>query len=107
MALESNALLGQGGAGFQGGAGQAGSAAAMIKELQGLTQTLVNGAAANTNIAVSGITTEDTIVSVIEYIAGVPTNDRTAATSITSNGNIQCTAATTSNKLIVLWFNKK
>lgn len=103
--LESNSQLGKGGAGFHGTG--TGTAAAMLKELQGLTRTLVDGAAADTNIPITGIAAEDTLVSVIEWNAGVPT-DRTADASITSAGNIQLsTTNSTGNKLDVLWFNKQ
>jgi len=103
MALEQNALLGHGGTGFQGTG--AGSAAAMIRELQGLTVVVLTGAAANTNIAVAGIETEDTIVSAIEFEAGVPV-DRTGVTSITSAGNIQINDVTTGNKVVLTYFRK-
>lgn len=65
---------------------------------------LVDGAATSTNIAVSGITTSDTLVMVLEQAdsTALPT-DRTATTSITSAGNIQCTATTENDKLLVLW----
>jgi hypothetical protein len=104
MPLESNAQLGHGGTGLQGDG--PGTAAAMIKELQGLTVTVVAGAGANANIGIAAIATEDTLVSVIEFIAGVPTS-RTATTAITTAGNIQCSVATTGNALVVTWFNKK
>jgi hypothetical protein len=102
MPLETNTQLGHGGTGLQGDG--PGTAAAMIKELQGLTVTVVPGAAANTNIPVASIATEDTIVSAIEFVAGVPT---ARTVTITSAGNIQCTAATTGNSMVVTWFNKK
>ena len=77
-----------------------------LKELQGLTQTLVVGAAADTNIAVAGIGVDDTIVSVLHNTAGVLV-DVTAEASITSAGNIQLADTdTTGDQLIVLWFNK-
>ncbi len=103
MALEQNAMLGQGGTGFQGSG--PGSAAAMIKELQGLTVKVLDGAAANTNIAVAGIEVEDTIVSAIEFAAGVPA-DRTAVATITSAGNIQINDDTSGNKVILTYFRK-
>jgi len=64
----------------------------------------VAGANASTNIAVTGITTDDTLVMVMEIATStvIPT-DRTSTTSITSNGYIQCTDATTGDVLIVLW----
>jgi hypothetical protein len=65
---------------------------------------LVAGAAANTNIAVAGIKRRDLLLSVIENAAGTLT-DRTATTSITSDGNIQCTVDTTGDQLLVYWFS--
>lgn len=103
MALEQNDMLGHGGAGFQGTG--AGSAARMLKELQGLRQVVLAGAAANANIPVAGIKTTDTIVSAIEYEAGVPV-DRTSVTSITSAGNIQINNATTGNAVVLMYFVK-
>lgn len=77
-----------------------------ITELQGLTVNVVNGTTAATNIAVSGIALVDTLVSVIMFTAGVP-SDVTADASITSAGNIQlATVDSTGNKLQVMWFNK-
>ena len=67
-----------------------------------LKEAVVNGAAANTDIAVAGIKPADIIVGVLEYAApavatGKAVTDRTAQTSITSAGNIQVTAATNAN----------
>lgn len=72
-----------------------------------LKMEIVTGANANTNIAVAGITTEDQLVAVIEHDAtsALPT-DRTSTTSITSNGNIQCTVSTATDKLVVWWIDK-
>lgn len=103
MALEQNSMLGHGGTGFQGTG--AGSAAAMIKELQGLTVKVLTGAASATNIAVSGIATTDTILSCIEYESGVPV-DRTSVTTISSAGNIQIVNDTTGNKVVLMYFHK-
>ena len=62
---------------------------------------VVAGAGANTNIAVAGIKRKDALVAAIEVPASAALVDRTSATSITSDGNIQCTAATTGNQLLV------
>ena len=65
---------------------------------------LVAGAAANTNIAITGIKTTDQLKAVFESAAtSALFTDRTATTSITSDGNIQCTDATDSDLLIVIW----
>jgi len=105
MAFEKVPHLGEGGTGFQGTG--LGTAAAMLTELQGLTRSVVSGAGAATNIAVTGIATEDTIVSVWELVSGVPTTDRTSVATITSAGNIQLSAVTTGNKLDIFWYNKR
>lgn len=75
---------------------------------------VVAGAGANTNIAVAGIKTSDVLVAVVE-LAGpgeaagqAAATDRTATSSITSDGNIQCTAATNTSadrRLLVQWFS--
>lgn len=92
---------------------------AAIKELQRLSFSVVAGNTATTNIAVTGIATEDTIVAVLR--ADVAADTGTSATgnkvqalsavtseaSITSAGNIQLsTTDTTGDTLIVVWFNK-
>lgn len=79
---------------------------AVIQELQGLKISLVVGAAADTNISISAIRTIDTLVAVIEFSASFNPVNQSAATSITSNGNIQCTNNSTGNRLLVFWFDK-
>ena len=65
----------------------------------------VDGAAATTNIAVTGILAIDTLISVIEVtVTTAALVDRTAEASITSDGNIQLsTTDTTGDCLLVLW----
>ena len=72
-----------------------------------LKKTLVTGAAADTNIAIAGIRRRDMLLSVIEHPASAALVDRTATTSITSDGNIQCTASTAGNQLVVWWWKRK
>ena len=79
MSLSQNTELGKGGSGLQGSGPN--SAAAMIKELQGLNVSLLAGAGANTTIALAAIRKEDTIISAINNNAGVLT-DITANMSI-------------------------
>jgi len=70
-----------------------------------LQPVVVSGAGADTNIAITGIVTDDRLVCVLE-LDGTDYNivaDRTSTSSITSDGNIQCTASTSGNKLFVLW----
>ncbi len=69
--------------------------------------TLVAGAAANADIAVTGIAVEDTIIGVI-HLEGTATYaapaDRLSEASITSAGNIQLTTTnTTGDFLLLLW----
>lgn len=68
--------------------------------------SVVAGAGANTNIAISGIKAgRDQLVSVLEIPASTTTLvDRTAATSITSDGNIQCTSSTSGNGVLVVYY---
>ena len=64
------------------------------------------GAAANTNIAVPGITTDDTIIACLDFAtaAAISTlTDRSATTTIYSNGNIRCSDTTTGNALLLIW----
>ena len=74
-----------------------------VKELQGLKQVVVAGAGANTNIAIAGIKTTDVLIGVVEVPANAALVDRKAATSITGAGNIQCTASTAGNQLLVTY----
>lgn len=76
-----------------------------IAELQSKKTEVLAGAAADTDIAVTGIEVGDAIGSAIEFAAGVPT-DRTGSVAVTSNGNIQCSVDTTGDTLIVEWYNK-
>jgi sugar (pentulose or hexulose) kinase len=66
--------------------------------------TVASGDGANTNIAISGIKRNSLLVSVIEIPTAAVVVDRTAATSITSDGNIQCTASTSGNQVLVVWY---
>lgn len=65
---------------------------------------VVTGAAADTNIAIAGIKMTDELLSVIEHDAtsALPT-DRLSTTTITSDGNIQCTVDTATDTLVVQW----
>lgn len=86
----------------------------LIGELQGLTVSTAAGVAANTNIAVSGIATEDTLIAVLVFKNPAATTtaaivNETATSSITSAGNIQSTNATNADandRLVIIWFNK-
>lgn len=73
-----------------------------IAQLQGITQTVVAGAAAATNIPVAGLNTKDEIVSVIMFTAGAP-SDVTADASIPTDGNLQLASDSTGNQLMVTY----
>lgn len=84
---------------------------AAVSELQGLTIRVVAGAAARTNIAISGLKTTDTIVSVIQLDIDTATVrdavDLTTEASIPTTGNLQVrTTVTTGDKLLVVYFSK-
>ena len=68
----------------------------------------VAGATADTNIAIAGIKTTDELLFVWELATSTndPT-DQTAASSITSDGNIQCTNATDGDVLLIVWVSKE
>jgi len=83
----------------------------ILKELQGLKITRVAGAAADTNIAVTGIATTDTLLSVLVIdtaaAAGSGITDLTSETAITSAGNIQHDTTSSSGKdVLVFWYDK-
>jgi len=69
-----------------------------------LGSAMVAGAAANTDIAIAGINVADELLAVWELATStaLPT-DRTATSAILTAGNIQCTDATDSDVLLVLW----
>ena len=71
----------------------------------GLKFNKLAGANADTDIAVAGIEVSSTIVFCLELAttSNDPT-DRTATTSVTSKGNIQCSASTASDSLLLLWY---
>ncbi len=78
-----------------------------IEELQGLTKELVAGNSATTNIAIAGIKTTDTILSVLHLTAGAASADLTSEASITSDGNIQLSSTdTTGDQLWVEFYSK-
>lgn len=84
---------------------------AILTELQGLKFAVVTGANANTDITVTGIATEDTLVAVVGIDGDNATLastvvDRKAATSITAANTIQCTASTAAERLLVVWYDK-
>jgi len=68
---------------------------------------LVDGANAETNIAVSGIKTGDSLICAIEIATSTGAlTDRTDTFSITSDGNVQCSVATNSDQIMLMWHAK-
>ena len=68
-----------------------------------LKWAVVSGAAANTNIAISGLRLDAQILAVIMVAAGVP-SDVGSEVVIASAGNIQLTTTnSTGNKLMVMY----
>ena len=94
-------------------AGQlAGSTYRIMRELQGLRISTVNGAAANTNINVTGFRTEDTVAAVLRFnrsntASEINFTDVTSEASIQGNSTIRLNTTNTSgDRLVVFWFNK-
>lgn len=85
MTLANISQVGKGGAGYQGQG--PGTAFAALKELQGLRVSLVTGGGANTKFALAGLTSKDTLVSVINNNAGT-------LTDVSANAIISDTRAT-------------
>ena len=72
-----------------------------------IMSVLVNGASGSTNIAVTGILTDDALISVLEHaVTTGAITDRTNNSSITSDGNIQCSDATDGDQLTVIWMSR-
>jgi hypothetical protein len=76
-----------------------------------LRVSVAAGAGANTNIAISGITTSDVLVSVLEIQPPTASSgntikaDQTANTVIPSAGNIRISQDTSGNQVLVLWWD--
>lgn len=89
---------------LKGGAGIAnGALHDVLVELQGLSFTVVDGAAANTSMVLAGIAADDTIVAAVMFAAGVPS---IIPMTVFSAGNVRSTTVTTGNKVLVAWLNK-
>ena len=99
MALKAmSPSFGSGGAGLSDG-----TLKGILGELRGLTTVVVDGAAANTNIAIAGLKVDDHIQSVVQYTGGVPS---VLTPSAQTAGNLQFAAVTTGNKLVVNFYKK-
>lgn len=69
-----------------------------------IKSALVTGAAADTNITVTGIKKGDHLIIVLESAAtSALLTDRTATTTITAADTIQCSVDTSTDKLVVFW----
>lgn len=77
-----------------------------------LRVSVVAGAAADTNIAISGIERDDVILSALQVepdngTAATMLTDITSEVAITSAGNIQVdTTVTTGKQILVIWLQK-
>jgi len=68
--------------------------------------TIAAGAGASSDITVTGITTSDKLMWVLESAASTADfTDRTSTTSITDTNDIQCTVATTGDKMLIWWYD--
>tara|TARA_R100000654_G_scaffold2744_6_gene10025 strand:- start:1549 stop:1812 length:264 start_codon:yes stop_codon:yes gene_type:complete len=76
-----------------------------IEVASGLIKSvLTTGAAADTNIAVAGIKKGDHLIIVLEsHTTSAILTDRTAQASVTSDGNIQISVSTATDKILVFW----
>jgi hypothetical protein len=73
----------------------------------GLQINLAAGVAADTDIAVAGIKLTSTLIAVFEFSTpgtNMAIGNQTANCSITSDGNIQCSASTTGDYVQVFWY---
>lgn len=84
---------------------------APLRASLGLKVTVVAGAAADTNIAIAGLATSDTLLAVLEVFppysaAQFTLYNRLLETKITSAGNIQLNDTdSTGNQLLVIWYD--
>lgn len=68
---------------------------------------LVDGAGANTAIAVSGIMEKDALICSVEIATTTGAwTDRTDTTTITDDAEVKCSAATDSDTLLLMWHAK-
>lgn len=83
----------------------------VLRELQGLKLTLATG---GTSVTVTGITTSDTLLSVLCFVgAAAATPDVTTVTDVTANASISAantvaisSGATANDKVLVIWYDK-
>jgi hypothetical protein len=78
-----------------------------LAELQGLKVSVAAGAGANTNIAVAGIATEDTVAAVVQQdTTTMAIEAHAGVVTVFSAGNIRSTVSTVGKTLVVVWYNK-
>lgn len=101
MSKESLAGVGDGGAGFQGDG--PGSAYAALKEIQGLTISLLAGTTANTKINLAAIRDEDTIIGALNNNAGTITDisGTMSIVSVKATGTFTLTSAIATDAVTV------
>ena len=86
-----------------------GSLFSIVQELQGLNVAVLNGVAADTNMAVTGIDPdEDTILFTLVFPDTWAAGNPSSATdvTITSAGNVQSATAHTTDTLVVFWYDR-
>ncbi len=85
------------------GAACVGALPAILKELQGLTQSLLAGTTANTTIALSAIRTEDTLVGALNNNAGTITDilSTMSINDLRASGTVTCASAAAADTVTV------
>lgn len=71
---------------------------AVIRGLLAPTVIVVDGAAADTDITVAGLTASSHVISCVSFASGAPTVE---TATVQTNGKLQCAADTTGAKLLV------
>lgn len=101
MSMETVKGVGDGAAGSQGN--RPGSMEAILKELQGLNVSVIDGAAANTKMNLSAIRTEDTIVGAVAMADtwAAPTDDKANISIVDLRATGTITVGTVANGDVV------
>lgn len=102
MSLEALSKLGIGGTGLSGQGAE--SVFAALREVQGLTMSVLAGAAANTKINLAAIRSEDTIVGALNNNAGTITDIKADVTveDVRASGTVTFTGAAVADETITV-----
>ena len=102
MSLEALSKLGIGGTGLNGQGAE--SVFAALREVQGLTMSVLAGAAANTKINLAAIRSEDTIVGALNNNAGTITDIKADVTveDVRASGTVTFTGAAVADETITV-----